>query len=268
MPRTRSRSSAIACLDCSWAPASSASTSWVSAPRGQALARRRPSSIAMTTRRCCAPSCRSRSMRRSVASEDSTAPWRVVSSARTRAASSARSFGASSRRASAPQAAATPCVAGSVRSASTTPPAARPAEPGPPMSDSTEPSGAAATEGRGWRSRGTAPPSRAMTIGRRGSRRGRAARGRRGPSTSPGRPRARAGAPGRAAGQRAVRVGDRRAQHERRALALAVGAPAPDEHRRARIGRPTITTEVRQADADEHDQRDIQASPSQQPENR
>ena len=113
------------------------------------------------------------------------------------------------------------------------------------MSDSSEPSGAAATNG-GAAMAASAPAQSAMTIAppRIADRAEQhevaevLPRRRVGGALAQARPDARAR-------QRAVRVGDRRPQHERRALPLAVGAPAPDRASRGRgSGCPTITTEV------------------------
>ncbi len=86
MPRTRSRSSSRASAEFrrAWASsrfacAGSCSTSISMVPR----------SMPMATSRACAPSCRSRSMRRSSAAEVSTASCRVSVSTLTRSASSA-----------------------------------------------------------------------------------------------------------------------------------------------------------------------------------
>ncbi len=74
----------------------------------RAAPRARPRSIASATSRACAPSCRSRSMRRSSAAAASTAPARVRSSSSTRSSSSSPRGGRSSACASAPVAAAGP----------------------------------------------------------------------------------------------------------------------------------------------------------------
>src|SRR3954471_3649292 len=84
IPRARSRSSPIAALASSRAPRTSSAISGCSSSRPSA----RPSFIDSATRRACAPSCRSRSIRRSSAAWTSSAPRRVRVRTSTRSTSS------------------------------------------------------------------------------------------------------------------------------------------------------------------------------------
>ena len=91
MPRTRSRSSCSAALASSCACTTRPRIASLSS--SSKCSRVAPSSMARLTRRCCAPSCRSRSMRRRSASALPTAATRPLSAASTRASCSARSSG-------------------------------------------------------------------------------------------------------------------------------------------------------------------------------
>ena len=115
-PRTRFRNSDSAALAsaCAWSTRTLAAST--SSPN---FAWARPSSIASATSRCCAPSCRSRSIRRRSASAAPTTRSRLTSSSVTRAARF--SGGASSHRANAVSALARPRVTDGAASSSSSP---------------------------------------------------------------------------------------------------------------------------------------------------
>ena len=84
MPRARSRTSAMACLAVACAVSSNA-CACPGSPPSASFSLARPTFIASATRRAWVPSCRSRSMRRSVVAASSTATARECSSSATRA---------------------------------------------------------------------------------------------------------------------------------------------------------------------------------------
>src|SRR5215469_7756033 len=119
-PRTRFRSSTRASLSSAWAWSTIALAASGSSAN---LALARPRSMARATRRCWAPSCRSRSIRRRSASAESTTRARLSSSSPILALRSARG-GPRRRRATAASASARPLVSCGAASSMIRPPAA------------------------------------------------------------------------------------------------------------------------------------------------